>query len=65
MVKILIVEDDNAIANLIYKSLTDEGYHCRCAFDGAQGAEYIEKEKFDLVLLDIMLPKVHMNCLSI
>ena len=39
MVKILIVEDDNAIANLIYKSLTDEGYHCRCAFDGAQGAE--------------------------
>jgi DNA-binding response OmpR family regulator len=59
MVKILIVEDDNAIANLIYKSLTDEGYHCRCAFDGAQGAEYIEKEKFDLVLLDIMLPKVH------
>lgn len=59
MVKILIVEDDDAIANLIYKSLTDEGYHCRCAFDGAQGAEYIEKEKFDLVLLDIMLPKVH------
>ena len=59
MVKILIVEDDNAIANLIYKSLTEEGYHCRCAFDGAQGAEYIEKEKFDLVLLDIMLPKVH------
>ena len=59
MGKILIVEDDNAIANLIYKSLTDEGYHCRCAFDGAQGAEYIEKEKFDLVLLDIMLPKVH------
>ena len=58
MVKILIVEDDNAIANLIYKSLTDEGYHCRCAFDGAQGAEYIEKEKFDLVLLDIMLPKI-------
>lgn len=59
MVKILIVEDDDAVANLIYKSLTDEGYHCRCAFDGAQGAEYIEKEKFDLVLLDIMLPKVH------
>lgn len=59
MVKILIVEDDDAIANLIYKSLTDEGYHCRCAFDGAQGAEYIEKKKFDLVLLDIMLPKVH------
>ncbi len=59
MVKILIVEDDDAIANLIYKSLIDEGYHCRCAFDGAQGAEYIEKEKFDLVLLDIMLPKVH------
>ncbi|MCI9127314.1 MAG: response regulator transcription factor [Eubacterium sp.] len=59
MVKILIVEDDDAVANLIYKSLTDEGYHCKCAFDGAQGSDYIEKEKFDLVLLDIMLPKVH------
>lgn len=59
MVKILIVEDDDAIANLIYKSLTDEGYQCKCAFDGEQGADYIEKEKFDLVLLDIMLPKVH------
>lgn len=59
MIKILIVEDDDAIANLIYKSLTDEGYCCKYAFDGEQGADYIEKEKFDLVLLDIMLPKIH------
>ena len=59
MIKILIVEDDDAIANLIYKSLTDEGYCCKYSFDGEQGADYIEKEKFDLVLLDIMLPKIH------
>ncbi len=75
MVKILIVEDDDAVANLIYKSLTDEGYHCKCAFDGAQGSDYIEKEKFDLVLLSriliwycltlCFLKYMDMSCLSI
>lgn len=59
MINILIIEDDMAISNLIYKSLTNEGYQCKCAFDGEQGANCIEKEKFDLVLLDIMLPKIH------
>lgn len=58
MKNILTVEDDEAIANLIYTSLSDEGYHCVRAFDGEEGAEYFEKENFDLVLLDIMLPKI-------
>lgn len=58
MINILTVEDDEAIANLIYTSLTDEGYHCVCAFDGEEGAECFEKDNFDLVLLDIMLPKI-------
>lgn len=58
MLKILIVEDEKAISNLIYINLSDEGYHCTCAFDGRQAADMIEKENFDLVLLDIMLPEI-------
>ena len=58
MQQILIVEDDAAIANLIYESLSDEGYRCICAFDGQTGADLFEKGGFDLVLLDIMLPEI-------
>lgn len=55
---ILIVEDDEAIANLISTNLRGAGYTCTCAYDGMQGADYIESQTFDLVLLDIMLPEV-------
>lgn len=58
MQRILIVEDEEAIANLIKMNLTAEGYHCICAYDGKMGADYIEKEFFDLILLDIMLPEI-------
>ena len=58
MLNVLIVEDEQAIANLIYINLSDEGYHCTCAFDGKQGADLIEKENYDLILLDIMLPEI-------
>lgn len=57
--KILIVEDDEAIANLIKINLIAEGYNCTCAYDGKTGADYIEKELFDLILLDIMLPEIN------
>lgn len=56
--KVLIVEDDEAIANLIKINLSAEGYQCTCALDGKAGADYIEKESFDIVLLDIMLPEI-------
>ena len=55
---ILIVEDEEAIANLISVNLADEGYHCTCAYDGEEGADYFERGSYDLVLLDIMLPKL-------
>lgn len=56
--KILIVEDDEAIANLININLKAEGYQCICAFDGKTGADFIENDCFDLILLDIMLPEI-------
>jgi DNA-binding response OmpR family regulator len=59
MLNILIVEDEQAIANLIYINLSDEGYRCTCAFDGKQGADFIDKENYDLILLDIMLPEIN------
>lgn len=59
MQRILIVEDEEAIANLIKVNLTAEGYRCICAYDGKEGADYIEKETFDLILLDIMLPEIN------
>ncbi|MCM1057431.1 MAG: response regulator transcription factor [Firmicutes bacterium] len=58
MMKILIVEDDEAIADLICMNLEAEGYQCIRACDGAEGVEFFDKGGFDLVLLDIMLPKL-------
>ena len=59
MKKILIVEDEVPISNLIKVNLTAEGYRCTCAFDGKAAADFIEKEDFDLILLDIMLPNIN------
>ncbi|GFI23222.1 sensory transduction protein regX3 [Lachnospiraceae bacterium] len=59
MKKILVIEDNEAIANLIHMNLIAEGYKCVCALDGKLGANYIENETFDLILLDIMLPEIN------
>lgn len=56
--KILIVEDDESIANLIKINMTSEGYECTVAYDGMTGADYIEEGGYDLILLDIMLPEI-------
>ncbi len=58
MIKILTVEDEKPISNLIKINLLDAGYDCECAFDGEQAIKMIEKNNYDLILLDIMLPKV-------
>ena len=58
MNKILIAEDEAPIANLIRTALDDVGYYCAWAADGAAAADKLEREPFDLVLLDIMLPKI-------
>lgn len=59
MNKILIVEDEKAISNLIKMNLTDCGYDCTCIFDGLEAADKLQEEKYDLILLDIMLPNVN------
>lgn len=57
MIEILIVEDEKPISNLIKLSLSKEGYVCTCAYDGKEAADLIEKNRYDLILLDIMLPE--------
>ena len=56
MVKILIVEDEEPISDLIRMNLVKVGYHCVCAFTGNEAADQISQQRFDLILLDIMLP---------
>ena len=58
MIRILIVEDEKPISNLLRLSLTKEGYACTCAFDGAEAADLLERGRYDLVLLDVMLPEI-------
>ena len=56
---VLIVEDDESIANLLYMDLSDEGYQCVCAYDGKTAADLLEEKlEFDFILLDIMLPEI-------
>ena len=56
MNKILIAEDEQPIAHLIRTALDGGDYRCTWAPDGLAAADLLEKEPFDLVLLDIMLP---------
>ncbi len=56
--KILIVEDEEKMARMLELELQHEGYKVRKAFDGREALEIFESEHFDLILLDIMLPKL-------
>jgi len=56
VIKIFIVEDEKPISDLLRMSLTKAGYECKCAFDGIEAADILENERFDLILLDVMLP---------
>lgn len=55
--KALIIEDDVKLSDNICKSL-GEGLEMTQAFDGEQGLQCMNKEKFDIVILDVMMPKV-------
>ena len=56
MERILIVEDDTDINNLISKALTKSGYECQQAFSGTEGLLYAKSDQFSLMVMDLMLP---------
>jgi two-component system response regulator VanR len=58
MTNILIIEDEQKIREILYEFLTDYGYRVTTAADGIEGLEKIKHKAFDLVLLDIMMPKI-------
>ncbi len=55
--RILVVEDEKRLAEVIKKGLVEEGYSVDVAYDGAEGQYMAENASYDLVILDIMLPK--------
>ena len=57
MSKILIVDDEQNICDLLSLYLVKDGYDVECANDGEQAISKFSQDKYDLVLLDIMLPK--------
>lgn len=59
MIKILIAEDEEPIANLIQMNLRRAGYSCTWAPDGEKAADLMDVEKYDLLLLDVMLPEIN------
>ena len=58
MKKILIIEDDSFLSEMYSTKLAQEGFETETAFDGKQGMNKIKSIKPDLVLLDIVLPKM-------
>ena len=58
MEKILIVDDENDIAELISDILEDEGYETVIANDGKTAINLVREENFDLILLDVMMPDI-------
>ena len=56
MNRILVVEDDTSISNVIEISLRNAGYLCDCVYDGTSVSGQLEQELYDLALVDIMLP---------
>jgi twitching motility two-component system response regulator PilH len=57
MYKILVVDDSITEREMIKKSLEEEGYSVTAAKDGEEALEILKKEKFDCILLDVIMPK--------
>lgn len=56
--RLLLVEDELRLSNTIKKGLTEDGFAVDTAFDGEEGQYLAENESYDLIILDVMLPKI-------
>ena len=56
--KILVVDDEKLLVKGIKFNLENEGYQVECAYDGAAAVELAREEKFDLIILDLMMPEI-------
>lgn len=58
MKKILVVDDEKPISDIVKFNLTKEGYEVYTAYDGEEALEKVAEVEPDLILLDLMLPKM-------
>jgi DNA-binding response OmpR family regulator len=56
--KILVIEDEKPLARAMELKLTHSGYEIKTAFDGLEGLEMVKADKFDLLILDLIMPKL-------
>lgn len=57
--KLLIVEDEARMADLLRKGLAEEGHIATCASDGVEGLALAKSHEFDVIILDVMMPKLN------
>ena len=55
--KILLIEDDLSVVEMLKKNLEKSDYEVSAAFDGIEGVKMAQQKKPDLIILDVMLPK--------
>ena len=56
--ELLVVEDERRMLELLRKGLSEEGHTVTCAVDGSQGLQMVRERRFDVVILDVMMPKM-------
>jgi len=56
--KILVIEDEKLLADSIQKMLEQKGFQVECVYDGETGKEYAQLGIYDLLILDVMMPKM-------
>lgn len=56
--RILLIEDENSLSQVIKKGLTEQGFAVDAAGDGEEGLYLAEEESYDAIILDVMLPKI-------
>ncbi|MGB0102896.1 MAG: response regulator, partial [Candidatus Sulfotelmatobacter sp.] len=55
---LLVVEDERRMLELLRRGLSEEGHTVSCAADGSEGLQMVRDHDFDVVILDVMLPKM-------
>ncbi len=57
--KLLVIEDERRMLELLRRGLTEEGHTVSCAADGCEGLQMVRDQDFDVVILDVMMPKMN------
>jgi two-component system, OmpR family, copper resistance phosphate regulon response regulator CusR len=57
--KLLVIEDESRMLELLYRGLSEEGHTVSCAADGSQGLQMLRGHYFDMVILDVMMPEMN------